>query len=395
MERSAVVVGAGIGGLAAAGALARTGWTVTVFEKATVLREVGAGLSMAPNAARAMDWLGLGERMRAKAQGQGIGVKTRSGNWLVRLAAADLTARFGNPMYAMHRADLHQMLLENAASCPVHTGHRAITTGTGPDRAWVSFESTAGSSTATADLVVIADGVHSRLRSTLYPSHPGATYAGYLCWRGIAPAGFTGRLADPPVWTDSWGRGVRFGSAPLSDGRVFWYGSVAGAEGAFAEDSLADVAARFRHWHAPIPDLIASSRPDALLRNDIYYLKHPLPSFTHGRTVLLGDAAHAVTPDIGQGACLAIEDAVVLAAMTAEHSDLDVALAAYDRARRPRTQKLARISGRSAQVQQASNPISAGLRDLMIRLMPPKAYLNAADDALAWSPPAPAAVQRL
>lgn len=386
MTRRAIVVGAGIGGLAAACALSRTGWSVTVYEKATVLAEVGAGLSMAPNAVRAMDWLGLGERMRAKAQAQGIGVRTRSGRWLVRLSGSELTARFGNAMYAMHRADLHRMLYETAsADCTVHTGHRAISID--PADGSVVLRNTDGPVVAAADLVVLADGVHSRLRALLFPEHPGAAYAGYVCWRGIAPAVFSGQLADPPVWTDSWGRGVRFGSALLADGRVFWYGSVAGAEGAHARDTLADVARRFGGWHEPIPQLIASSRASALLRNDIYFVQAPVPTFTVGHTVLLGDAAHAVTPDIGQGACLAIEDAVVLAASTSAHQDLTTGLAEYDRVRRPRTQKLAKISGNSARVQQASHPVTATLRDLAVYLMPRNAYLSAADDALGWRPP--------
>src|SRR2546423_14970438 len=109
-ERSAIVIGAGVGGLAAASCLTRAGWHVTVFEQATALREVGAGLSIAPNAVKALEWLGFGPRLRANAQGQGIGVKTISGRWLTRLDAGDLQDRFGNPMFAMHRAGLHRML---------------------------------------------------------------------------------------------------------------------------------------------------------------------------------------------------------------------------------------------------------------------------------------------
>ena len=385
--RTALVVGAGIGGLAAACALARAGWRVTVYEQARVLREVGAGLSIAPNAVRALEWLGFGPELRAKAQGQGIGVKTRSGRWMVRLTGADLEQRYGNPMFAMHRADLHRMLLDGAGSVTVHTGHQAIGVTTGPTGAQVGFTSDRGPVTAAADLVVAADGVHSRIRAALFPQHPGAAYAGYVCWRGIAPADIGRRLAQPPVWTDTWGRGVRFGTAMLADGRVFWYGSVAGPEGAFAGDTPADIAARFRHWHSPVPDIPLTATPDTLLRNDIYFVRVPLPSFVHGRVVLLGDAAHAVTPDIGQGACLAIEDAVVLDAVTRIDSDLDVALRAYDDTRRPRTQRLARISGNSARVQQARHPITAGLRDLMVSLLPKRAYLDAGADALAWTPP--------
>ncbi|MBO4206105.1 FAD-dependent monooxygenase [Micromonospora echinofusca] len=383
-DRNALVVGAGIGGLAAACALASVGWQVAVYEQAKVLREVGAGLSMAPNAVRAMEWLGLGPALRERAQGQGIGVRRRSGSWLVRLTDRDLTERYGNPMYAMHRASLHQLLLETAvgAGVRVHTGRRARSVR--PDPA-VTFEET-----VCADLVVAADGVHSRLRSALFPDHPGASYAGYVCWRGIGSVAAGSRLARPAVWTDSWGRGVRFGSALLVDSRVFWYASKAGPEGAYAGHTLADVMSIFDGWHEPVRALMASSKPGTMLRNDIYFLKHPLPSFVAGRVALLGDAAHAVTPDIGQGACLAIEDAVMLAVALSSWNDVDDALRDYDLTRRPRTQKLARISGGSARVQQASHPVSAGLRDAVVRLMPKRAYLSAGSEALSWRPPEPA-----
>ncbi|OQO94691.1 hypothetical protein B1813_00880 [Saccharomonospora piscinae] len=387
VERNAIVVGAGIGGLAAARALSRVGWSVRLFDQAAAFREVGAGLSMAPNAVRAMEWLGLGTELRAKAQGQGIGVQRARGGWLVQLREADLIERYGNPMFAMHRADLHRILFDAADAVDIHAGHRATALDTDSDGARVTFETSEGAVSLEADLVVAADGVHSTLRSMLFPGHPGATYADYVCWRGVAPPGAGSGLADPPVWTDSWGRGVRFGTAPLVDGRVFWYGSAAGPEGAFANDTLDDVATRFHGWHDPIPEVIAATDPKALLRNDIYYVADPLPSFVSGRVVLLGDAAHAVTPDIGQGACLAIEDAVVLGIALAGAEEPDSALRAYDAARRPRTQKLAQISGRSARVQQTRNPVGAGLRDLLIRLMPARAYLNAGAETLAWSPP--------
>ena len=389
-RRSAIVIGAGIGGLSAACGLARVGWQVRVFEQASALHEVGAGLSIAPNAMKALEWLGFGPRVRTKAQGQGIGVKTTTGRWLTRLDERDLTDRFGNPMFAMHRADLHQILLDEAsANATVHTSHRV--TEITPDR--VTAATPNGPVVATADLVVAADGVHSRIRSGLYPQHRGATYAGYTCWRCIAPAPSTREPVNPPVWTDSWGRGVRFGAAPLTGGRVFWYASLRGPEGRIPEQTLEQLAARFRDWHPPIVELITSSRPEALLRNDVYFVRDPVPSFVDGRVVLLGDAAHAVTPDIGQGACLAVEDAVVLAAATAGTDDLDAALRHYDETRRPRTQNLARISGRSARVQQVRNPIGATLRDQFVRLTPKRTYLNAAADALGWTPP-PAPARR-
>jgi 2-polyprenyl-6-methoxyphenol hydroxylase-like FAD-dependent oxidoreductase len=267
---------------------------------------VGAGVGLAPNAVRALDRLGLGGQLRTRGMVSGLGIRTASGRWLTELPAQQLLERFGAPMFALHRADLHRMLLDALDGVTLRTGHRAESlTGDGS----VSLDGPDGPVTATADLVIAADGVHSRLRSTLYPRHPGARYAGYVCWRGVVPAETARRRPIGPILTETWGRGMRFGVAPLGDGQVYWFACVAGPEGSFREDGLDELAARFRGWHQPIPRLLTATDPAALIRSDIYYAHSRLPSYAHGRVALLGDAAHAVTPDIGQGACLAIEDA--------------------------------------------------------------------------------------
>jgi 2-polyprenyl-6-methoxyphenol hydroxylase-like FAD-dependent oxidoreductase len=287
-------------------------------------------------------------------------------------------------MYALHRADLHRMLLDALDGVTLRTGHRAVSlTGDGA----VSLDGPDGPVTATADLVVAADGVHSRLRSTLYPRHPGARYAGYVCWRGVVPAETVRRLPIGPTLTETWSRGMRFGVAPLGDGQVYWFGCEAGPEGSFREDGLDEVSARFRGWHEPIPQLLSATDPAALIRSDIYYVHSRLPSFVRGRVALLGDAAHAVTPDIGQGACLAIEDAAVLATIMGSAADVPSALNAYDRARRPRTERMARFSGTAARVLQARSRTGAGLRDRVAALLPASAYLRGVTSAFSWHPP--------
>jgi 2-polyprenyl-6-methoxyphenol hydroxylase-like FAD-dependent oxidoreductase len=276
------------------------------------------------------------------------------------------------------------MLLDALDGVTQRTGHRAVSlNGDGS----VSLDGPDGPVTASADLVVAADGVHSRLRSTLYPRHPGARYAGYVCWRGVVPAETARRLPIGPTLTETWGRGMRFGVAPLGDGQVYWFACAAGPEGSFRHDGLDDVSTRFRGWHEPIPQLLRATDPAALIRNDIYYLHSRLPSFVHGRVALLGDAAHAVTPDIGQGACLAIEDATVLATTVGSEAAVPSALHVYDRARRPRTERMARFSGLAARVLQARSRVAAGMRDQVAAILPASAYLRGVASAFAWHPP--------
>lgn len=146
------------------------------------------------------------------------------------------------------------------------------------------------------------------------------------------------------------------------------------------------LAAEFRNWHHPIPRLLAATPPEALLRHDIHSLDVPLPSYVSGRVALLGDAAHAITPDLGQGAGLALEDAVTLAGLAAHEPDLRSALAGYDRARRPRTQRLVRASALSGRIGQWSNPVAAFVRNGLTGLMPTSIYMRAVSDTFSWTP---------
>ena len=172
----------------------------------------------------------------------------------------------------------------------------------------------------------------------------------------------------------------------INDGQLYWFAGESVPEHAAPERRLDLLADRFRDWHDPIPALLAATPEDILLRHDVYYLRARLPAFVRGRVALLGDAAHAVTPDIGQGACLAIEDAVTLAA-TIERSGTTDGLHEYDTIRRPRTQRMARSSGRLGHVLQTRNRVGAHVRDAVASVIPRAVLLNVAGTAFAWNPP--------
>jgi 2-polyprenyl-6-methoxyphenol hydroxylase-like FAD-dependent oxidoreductase len=209
-----------------------------------------------------------------------------------------------------------------------------------------------------------------------------------VVWRGVVDAEAAADADVPAVVTESWGQGRRFGLLPLADGRVYWFAGVYGPQDIGAGDDLAAVAERFTGWHDPIPRLLAATRPQSLLRHDIQYLRDPLPSYVYGRVALLGDAAHAITPDIGQGAALALEDAVVLTvALSDEPNDVPAALARYDLARRERTQRLVRVSARVCRMAAGRNPVTAWLRDQLVGMIPAGVFLRAANGALSWTPP--------
>ncbi len=388
-ERSAIVVGGGIGGLAAALALRRAGLRVTVLERARRAGEVGAGITLFPNALRGLDAIGVGERVRA------AGFPLPAGNGTLRRpdgrVVIDAT---GLPvvrdLYGFHRAALHAALLdeltERAGDDVIVTGAEVVSVAAvaaDQVRAKAEVELASGDRLA-ADVVVGADGLRSRVRSVLHPEQPGPRYAGYTSWRGVT----RDQVELPGGAGETWGAGRRFGILPLRDGRAYWFGAANRAEGAGDAGPMDAVRERFAGWHDPIPALLAATDPAAVLHYDIYDLPTPLAPFARGRVALLGDAAHAMTPDIGQGACQAIEDAVTLAAVLAGSDDVADALAEYDAARRPRTQRLLRIARLAGRFGQAQAPLAVRLRSLALRLTPPSAALGGLSRVTDWTPPA-------
>ncbi|MFB9838918.1 FAD-dependent monooxygenase, partial [Actinoallomurus acaciae] len=236
-----------------------------------------------------------------------------------------------------------------------------------------------------AALLVGADGLRSAVRRSVWPEAPGPRYAGYTAWRLVVdpPEG------RPDTGGETWGRGERVGVVPLAGGKVYLFAVANAPEGERSADGeSAELRRRFGGWHDPIPSLLNAAAEEAVLRGDIYDLP-PLESYVSGRVALLGDAAHLMTPDQGQGANQALEDAVTLAALLDADPSVPSALAAYDRERRPRTQTIARRSRRTGAVAQWSSASAVAVRNRMLRLVPPGAMLRALGPVLDWRPPGP------
>ncbi|TDB81961.1 FAD-dependent oxidoreductase [Micromonospora sp. KC721] len=375
MARTAVVIGAGISGLSAAIGLHRKGWQVTVLERVAAFRPVGAGLVLQANGLRCLDALGLGAVVREQGHDDvSGGVRRLDGRWLARIEAGGPERILGTSAIGIHRAALHEILLAALPAGVVVTGAevRAVTT----DGA-VSYQNQDGPVQVNADLVVGADGIHSRVRKLLWPEAAAPVPIGVTAWRGVTPA-WDGDL----VVAISWGRGEEFGIVPLIDGRVYWYAAVNAAPGGSAADGPARVRARFANWHDPIPALIAAT--GSVLRDDLACLDKPLRTYVKGRVALLGDAAHPMTPNLGQGANQALEDALILASV-AHRPD---GLTAFDRQRRPRSQQVAKASrtiGRFGQ--QLDNPIAVAARNTIMRLTPPQLALRSMARYADWRPP--------
>lgn len=342
----AIVVGGGIGGLAAAVSLRRVGWEVVVYERAATFGEIGAGVGVMPNAVRALEWMGVDDEIRRLGTPRvSGGVRSSDGRWLVHLPDVGQ-----ENIIAMHRADLHGVLLR---SLPREILFNDVEVTSVED--------------LDADLVVAADGINSRLRAELLPDAPGPVYAGATAWRGVAPGPH-----DLPI-SQTLGPGGEAGILPLGDGRVCWYLATLAPAGADL-----DPAEVFAGWHDPLPELVAST--PSVIRHDIYALPL-LPTFVSGRVALLGDAAHAMTPYLGQGACMALEDAVTLALCDGD-------LARYDALRRPRTQSVwrgSRMAGRFGIGMRS--PLGVALRDFVLRVTPSAMAVRGMGRFATWRMP--------
>jgi len=409
-----VVVGAGIAGLVAAASAHRAGHQVTVIERSAPGSAAGAGISLWGNALRALDVIpsapvpvksgapttrpsapstapavSLGQLVRAiggaPRAGSPAGIRTPSGRWLVRATTGDNgELGRGSELAVVHRADLQRVLTDQVPPGTIRYQSTCIGVVQRPAGATVSWQGPDGEASAEADLVIAADGLRSPLRRALWPDDPGVRYAGYTSWRGITASPF--ELASGG---ETWGRGERFGCVSVRDGRVYWFATAsfpAGTEaGAGAEH--AEVLRRFGTWHDPIPALIAATSGQDVLHHDIHDLAGPLGSFVQGGVVLVGDSAHAMTPDLGQGGCQAIEDAVTLTALLRASVSIPDALADYDRLRRGRTQALAARARRIGQLGQLSSWASAGMRDRLLRMVPGSAFVRASASVQRWEPP--------
>ncbi|MEV4262448.1 FAD-dependent monooxygenase [Kribbella sp. NPDC049584] len=378
-ERTAVVVGGGIGGLAAAIGLGRAGWDVRILERSPALRELGAGWSQAPNAMRAFDTLGVGEQVRTCSVPSQAGgnLRTPSGRYLLRFEPGRDT-----PLWANHRAELQQVLVHNLPESCLQLGAEVVDVGEGDNNVVISYKTSSGTMRETADLVVGADGIHSTIRRLLWPaSEP--VFQQVVCWRGVTTAGAAPTVAG----FQTWGRGERFGAHPLPGNRVFWFHtSREHRPGRRYDADLAEVRRRVRDWHDPIPALLDATPPGKVLRHEIFDLD-PLPTYVHRRVALLGDAAHAMTPFLAQGACQAVEDAVVLAAELGSDAEVPQGLIRYDAARRPRSQKIAHMARTDPKVSLAASRVVYGLSTAVTSLASSALLQRKAARLWAWTPP--------
>jgi FAD-dependent urate hydroxylase len=360
-----VIVGGGIGGLCTAIALQRNGFKVTVYEQAEKLGQVGAGLTLWENAVRVLRRLDLAERViQAGSILEHFQLKTDRGETLYTIQPGGLQSGFNELSIAIHRANLHEILVHALAPGALKLNKTCVKCRQNDEQVVVEF---ADGETASADLLIAADGINSVIRRQIFPQ-VSLRYSGYTTWRGVAECGDD---VSGAMVSEVWGRGMRFGVVRIDAHRVYWFAiaNQPAGERYVADEGKVHLLRKFANWTHPVMNLIETTPADVILQNDIYDFA-PLPRWSLGRVTMLGDAAHATTPNMGQGACMAIESAYSLARSLSMEQDHVRAFARYEKERHARTARVTTQSYAFGTLGQLENGFLCGVRNSMMRLTP-------------------------
>jgi 2-polyprenyl-6-methoxyphenol hydroxylase-like FAD-dependent oxidoreductase len=362
--KKAIIIGGGIGGHTLAVALHQAGIASQLFERAPQLGEVGAGLGVWANAVRVLDRLSIGARIRE------IGMPLERGeivSWRGRvLSSMDIqgvATEAGAGCYVMHRADLLEAIVSKVPPGVARAGMECVRIEQGADSVRAHFQN---GKTAEGDILIGADGINSVVRRTLWGEEP-LRYSGQTCYRGVAHV----PPDDSQVIREISGPGKRCAVCPLDKHRIYWWAAINSPLGEKDDpqkrrDYLVD---QYRGWPFNISEAMAATPVNAVLRNDLVD-RPPLARWSKGRVTLLGDSAHPTTPNLGQGACMAIEDAMVLARALASHATVDDAFGDYEQQRSERTAAVTKESWNFGMLALWKNPAAVELRELLFRSTP-------------------------
>ncbi|UVC31187.1 FAD-dependent urate hydroxylase HpxO [Pantoea sp. SOD02] len=335
----AIVIGAGIGGMSAAIALEKAGFDTAVFEAVKEMKPVGAAISIWPNGVKCLNALGMKEPLRALGGNMAYMAynDAHSGCTLTRFSMEPLVQQVGEYPYPVARAELQAMLIDTYGRSRISFGKRVTQVEQTEHGVTAWFDD---GSQAEGDFLIAADGTHSVIRHYVLGESVERRYAGYVNWNGLVT--IDEAIAPADQWTTFVGEGKRVSLMPVSDNRFYFFFDVPLPKG-LSEDRAtlkSDLKGYFSGWAEPVQRLIERLNPETTNRVEIHDIE-PFNRFVKGRVALLGDAAHSTTPDIGQGGCAAMEDAVVLAQTLASHSlGIEDALLRYESRRVERTKDL-------------------------------------------------------
>lgn len=364
----AVIVGGGVGGLTTALSLRAIGVDATVYERAPSLEaaQSGGGIHLWSNAMHVFNHLGMADAIRAVGAEQGVAeFCSWRGPLLAHWPIDEFSRRVGLPTIGVSRADLHPVLVNAVGAEHIVFGTQC--TGFTEDASGVTVRFADGREER-ADLLIGADGISSAVRAQIHGQQP-QRYAGYTLWQAIID--YPTDQAPADYFCVLWGRGQRFSYYRVGGGRLYWF--VVGNAPAREQDPPHGKAEMILKrlgpgWPALVPAVIRATGDDAISRVDMRD-RPPVKHWGEGRVTLLGDAAHPMTFNVGQGACQAVEDAGALARHLGGASDIPAALRAYEAERIKRTTPIVNLAWQLGSFGRWENPLACRFRDQMLRVM--------------------------
>jgi 2-polyprenyl-6-methoxyphenol hydroxylase-like FAD-dependent oxidoreductase len=381
-----MIVGAGIGGLAAAVALERAGRDVVVFEQMDELKEWGAGFTMNSNAVSAVREIGLDKAVEEQgAELRRFVHHTSTGKVLTEWPTVRIAEAVGAPIIGIGRPHVQRILADALGDTEIRFGHQCVGVEQTEDGVTARFANGAEES---GSVLVGADGSRSTVRPIYDQTE--RVYSGYTTW--LAYADFT----DFPEATHGqwYGRKLILGAHPIGGGKTYWYVGWTAPPGGQDTDAKQTVLDLLGDWADPLPALLQATDPRNIARSDIYYLPRR-ESWGQGRVTLLGDAAHAMVPALGQGACQAIEDGVILARYLGSADDEAGALRAYEHERIERTWPMVKRARFLGRVMQGDNAGIGVFRNNFFRFSPTKVVLKDYEKFLRFPAPSEGAAAPL
>lgn len=361
-----LISGGGIAGLTMGIALRKKGFETEIFESSPVLGPVGAGIAIGANAVKVLRLLGMEEEFRGLANKmEKAAILDRKGKEIMETISIRLKDGRQAEVFAVHRADLHELLHRHYTG-ELHTGSKGISREEKNGKVILHL---GDGRKAEGDFLVAADGIHSPLRHAVLPGSR-LRYSGLGCWRGVTdhiPPGIAKGLLS-----ETWGPKGRFGIVPVGGNRVYWFATCPARQGDEKMKSMKaiDLKEYYAGYHSNVHKILDAALQLPVLYNELSDLE-PIGNFAFGRMALAGDAAHATTPNLGQGACQAMEDALVLSHCLAEQPD-EEGLRSYSALRLPRTTTVVNRSWSFGRIAENTSPVLSGIRNAVFRMVPPK-----------------------
>jgi len=358
------IIGGGITGLTTALALHKMGIESSVYEQAVQLNEIGAGITIQPNAIKVLDWLGLTNEIKRHGRPLGSGVVTDPQlTPFKKLKNEMMLDDAGNKAVAIHRGRLQKVLHDAAAKVAnIQLGKKYVRHDQHGDSVKIEFTD----DTIECDLLLAADGINSQVRQNLFPDSAMRS-AGQMCWRGIV------RMKLPEdmdgIAREAWGKNGRFGIVPIAEDEIYWYAAVnKPLYDKLRQGSLKDkLRVLYKDFHPVVAELVNNTDEAAIHEAQLADLKR-LDTWHKGRVCLLGDAAHATTPNMGQGACQGIEDAYFISHFLKTASSPREAFDRFEKARRAKVDYVVNTSWKIGQA--AHTPLGRSIIRLAMKATP-------------------------